>query len=280
MVNSKCDENLDMRTVYLNNMKLRALFDSGSSINIITRKFLRRFKNLSIEKLDKNVEIRLLNGSCIKSKESVFFNTLYKVKNIDEKFFIINNGIVDVIIGQKLIKKLTHAAKNFPIECMILTKNENIVSWSRPIKNFRDKEDFKKLISEYETKGIIEKSKSLWLNPIVLNRKKTRDLRFTLDLRKVNELVGLDKFELPNIQHLIRSLHGMKYFSVLYLKDGYFQVPLSVKDREKTTFLDPNQRMLQFTKMPQGYKNICYFPNRNVYDFRIFDRKDVFCLYG
>ncbi|KAG0419634.1 Retrovirus-related Pol polyprotein from transposon opus [Dictyocoela roeselum] len=47
----------------------------------------------------------------------------------------------------------------------------------------------------------------------------------------------------------------MKYFSVLDLKDGYFQVPLCTEDREKTTFLDADNRLLQFKKMPQGYKN-------------------------
>ncbi|KAG0441708.1 Transposon Ty3-I Gag-Pol polyprotein [Dictyocoela muelleri] len=48
----------------------------------------------------------------------------------------------------------------------------------------------------------------------------------------------------------------MEFFSVLDLKDGYFKVPLTSKDREKTAFLDLNHRIMQFTKMPQEYPNI------------------------
>ncbi|KRH91872.1 hypothetical protein M153_20491000500, partial [Pseudoloma neurophilia] len=33
-------------------------------------------------------------------------------------------------------------------------------------------------------------------------------------------------------------LHGQKYFSCIDLKDGYWQVPLSEKDRHKTAFAD------------------------------------------
>ncbi|KRH92645.1 DNA dependent reverse transcriptase [Pseudoloma neurophilia] len=44
-------------------------------------------------------------------------------------------------------------------------------------------------------------------------------------------------------------------FSLIDLKDGYFQVPLHSEDREKTTFLTPDNRLMQFKVMSQGYKN-------------------------
>ncbi|KAG0441380.1 Retrovirus-related Pol polyprotein from transposon gypsy [Dictyocoela muelleri] len=60
---------------------------------------------------------------------------------------------------------------------------------------------------------------------------------------------------IPNIPNMIRSLNGMRIFSLIDLKYGFFQVPLSKEDLEKTTFLDTNNRLMQFTRMPQGYKN-------------------------
>ena len=51
------------------------------------------------------------------------------------------------------------------------------------------------------------------------------------------------------------SLHGQKYFSVLDLQDGYFQVKLRPEDKEKTAFLDADNRLMQFTRMIQGFKN-------------------------
>ena len=90
---------------------------------------------------------------------------------------------------------------------------------------------------------------------MVLTRKKTGAMRFCIDLRRVNELVDLDRFELPLIHSVVRSLHGQRCFSIIDLKDGYFQVELCEKYREKTAFLDGAGRLMQSWKMPQGYKN-------------------------
>lgn len=95
----------------------------------------------------------------------------------------------------------------------------------------------------------------MWLNPVVLSRKKFGKLRFCVDLRLVNDLVDFNRFELPLIQRTIQSLRDQKYFSILDLEDGYLQVNLSEKDREKTTFLNGYGRLMQFKRMPQGYKN-------------------------
>jgi hypothetical protein len=46
----------------------------------------------------------------------------------------------------------------------------------------------------------------------------------------------------------------MKYFTTIDLKDGFFQVPINEPDKEKTAF-HTGTRLMQFTKMPQGYKN-------------------------
>ena len=106
-----------------------------------------------------------------------------------------------------------------------------------------------------EKDGIIEESKSLWLNPVVLTRKKSGKIRFCIDLRKVNDLIKLDEFEMPIINNVIRCLQNKKYFSIIDLKDGYFQVPILDDHKAKTAFLDGNGRLMQFTRMPQGYKN-------------------------
>ena len=50
---------------------------------------------------------------------------------------------------------------------------------------------------------------------------------------------------------LSHSLSGSKWFSVLDLRSGYYQIQMSEADREKTAFICP-LGFYQFERMPQG----------------------------
>lgn len=128
------------------------------------------------------------------------------------------------------------------------------MSWNRPIRRKKDFEEFQELVERLEQQGIVEPSQSRWLNPVVLVRKKTGALRFCVDFRRLNDLVEIDGYPLPKIQTLISSLKGQKIFSVIDLKDGFFQVDINEEDKVKTAFYT-GKRLMQFRKMPQGYKN-------------------------
>ena len=67
----------------------------------------------------------------------------------------------------------------------------------------------------------------------------------------------LDEFQLPKISEIlsILILGSNKIFFGIDLKCVVFQVELENKDRHKAAFLDCKQRPMQFTRMPQGFKN-------------------------
>lgn len=46
------------------------------------------------------------------------------------------------------------------------------------------------------------------------------------------------------MDEIIRSLHGQKHYSIIDLEDGYFQVPLKKGERDKKTFVTPDNRLL------------------------------------
>ena len=110
-----------------------------------------------------------------------------------------------------------------------------------------------------ETKGIIESNKSDWCSPVVIVKKKDNSFRFTLDLTRINDIVQLDELGIPRIEELVSNLHGNKFFSILDLKDGFVQVNLIEEHRKKTAFLDSNNRLMQFVKMPQDSKIVRKF---------------------
>ena len=74
---------------------------------------------------------------------------------------------------------------------------------------FRDESD--KQISEMLDQGIISPSTSPWASPIVLVRKKSGELRFCIDYRKLNQITRKDAHPLPRVDDLLDSVGHAKF---------------------------------------------------------------------
>ena len=103
--------------------------------------------------------------------------------------------------------------------------------------------------------GAIRPFKSPWCNAIVLVRKKDGTLRFCIDFRKLNSRTKKDSFPLPRMQETMESMVGARFFSSMDLKSGFWQVRMSEKSRQYTTFTVGSLGMYEFLRMPYGLCN-------------------------
>lgn len=134
-----------------------------------------------------------------------------------------------------------------------LDKNE-VVTY-RPYRlSYSERQVVQKKINELKEAGIVEDSFSPFASPILLVRKKNGEERLCVDYRALNKNMKKDKFPLPLIDDQLERLQGKKYFSLLDLKSGYYQVPLSEEAKPKTAFVTPDGHY-QFTRMPFGVAN-------------------------
>ena len=101
--------------------------------------------------------------------------------------------------------------------------------------------------------GVIEPASSPWLSPVVLVRKKSGEVRFCVDFRRINALTTGDSYPLPPIQTMLDDLHASKVFTSLDARSAYWSIPVEPSDRPKTAFSD-GARLFQFTRMPYGLK--------------------------
>ena len=65
---------------------------------------------------------------------------------------------------------------------------------------------------------IIQPSRSSFLAPVVMVRKNDNSWRMCPNYRDINKITIKDKFPIPNIDELLYELHGVDYFTKLYLK--------------------------------------------------------------
>lgn len=101
---------------------------------------------------------------------------------------------------------------------------------------------------------VVRESESPYSSPIVVICKKNGDIRFCIDYRKLNALTIRDAYTLSNLEEAVSTLAGSKWFSVLDLKSGYYQIEMEECDRANTAFLCPFG-FLEFNCMPQGITN-------------------------
>lgn len=62
---------------------------------------------------------------------------------------------------------------------------------------------------------------------------------FSLTTRKLNSQVIIDTHALPNLEDAFTDLSGSKWFSVLDLKSGYYQIEMLEENKVKTYLVCP-----------------------------------------
>ena len=103
--------------------------------------------------------------------------------------------------------------------------------------------------------GAIHKSHSPWASTVVLVWKKDGDLRFCIELRKLNSWAVKDTYLLPHIDETLDSLQGSQWLSSLDLKSRYWQVKMDKESKSLTAFTVGLLGFYECKRMPVGLTN-------------------------
>jgi hypothetical protein len=103
-------------------------------------------------------------------------------------------------------------------------------------------------------KAEVRRSNSPWSSPLHMVPKPDGSWRPCGDYRRLNLATKHDRYPLPSIQNLSTKLHSCKFFSVVDLVKGYYQVPMSPEDIQKTAIVTPF-RLFEYVFMPFGLMN-------------------------
>jgi hypothetical protein len=120
-------------------------------------------------------------------------------------------------------------------------------------KSQKEREIIKEEVDLMLKLGIVERSTSAWNSPVIIVPKKDGSRRFVVDYRNVNSVIKNEIWPMPRIEDILDRLSGSKYFSVMDLTSGYYQIEVEKSSRPITAFSTADAHY-QFTRMPFGLK--------------------------
>jgi len=107
-------------------------------------------------------------------------------------------------------------------------------------------------------KGEIEPSSFPWAAPAILVRKKSTGgrpkYRFFVDFRALNKITQFGNYPLPHFEQTVSTLNGSRYYSVVNLYSGFWQINLAEEDKMKRAFPVPSGSY-NFLRLPYGLSN-------------------------
>lgn len=111
----------------------------------------------------------------------------------------------------------------------------------------------KSKLSKMVDHGIIEKvdEPREWVHNLVSSQKPNGDLRICLDPNQLNKYVVKEQFLVPTLDEVSEKLLGSQVYSVLDLKEGFWQLQIDEESRKLCTFSTPFGNY-QFNRLPYG----------------------------
>lgn len=187
-------------------------------------------------KIEKKVEDYLDFSHMTQSEKEHMTKIIYE---IEDAFYLPG----DELPGTDMVTHEINTIDDIPINCRQCQFPHAMV----------DKLDYhiKKLLKS----GIIKESNSPYNNPIWIVPKATDEKgRMVCDMRALTEKTLPDSYPIPNICNIFDQVGGYKYYSVLDLAMGFYQVKTHPKHAHKTAFSTPFGHY-EFVRMPFGLRN-------------------------
>ena len=108
-------------------------------------------------------------------------------------------------------------------------------------------------LDKMEANDIISKvdQPTEWVSSMVVIEKKNGQVRICLDPRELNKAIQREHHHIPTLEDIAHRFSGMRIFSIVDMKHGYWHIPLDEQSRLLTTFNTPFGRYA-FNRLPFG----------------------------
>lgn len=262
--------------ISVNKTDVHFKLDTGADCNTLSLELFNKTRT-STDVLQKNGTVLLVyGGQRLETEGSVELDCIVQGQEVKLKFNVIDLHVPPVLglpdcERLNLIKRVHTVQLSKEKEKFIQENQEvftglgNIGTYKIKVKEESEpvvkpirrvphalKDRLKETLRSYEEKDVIEKvtAPTAWCNNLVIVEKPDKSLRLCLDPKELNNNILRENYPIASPEDIYNSLSGKEVFTVLDLKDGFFQVELD--DPQKLcTFGTPFGRYA-FKRMPFG----------------------------
>lgn len=276
-VDSSKTQNEWRETIKVNGSDISFKLDSGADCNTLSLELYNKIKDKNVKLTDVQTVLIVYNGEKVKTVGCVELECVVRGRKENIKFSVIDLPVKPVIglpdcVRLKFLCKLDEMTQSSSDKLKFIHNNKDVfkglgnigtykiklcdeaIPVIKPIRRVPQaiKDRLKLSLDNYERRDIIEKVEgpTSWCNNLVIVEKPDKSLRLCLDPQELNKNILRENFQIPSPEEIYNNLTGKAVFTVLDMKDGFFQILLD--DEQKVcTFGTPFGRY-RFKRMPFG----------------------------
>ena len=258
--------------VTINNIKLKALVDTGSTDSYIDSSIVKKHR---WEIFPSSLSINMASTSLTKQTQGHSVLPLrIQDRHYSQKLSLLPDLCADIILGHDFLCK--HSEVSFPfegnedpikilgvaaanVEAPPLFKNLSADCKPIAVKSYRlsnleeqfVESEIRKLLKD----DIIEPSSSPWRAQVLVTNGDRHKRRLVIDYSAtINRYTLLDAYPLPRLDKMAESISQYQFYSTFDLKSAYHQIPLKDSDKEYTAF-EACGNLYHFKRIPFGVTN-------------------------
>ena len=260
-------------TIFVNDVSLEALFDTGSAESYISADVVRKH-NWKVFG-SRNVITMASTNFCSQTLGHIFASVILNNSSYHNvKLSLLPNLCADILLGHDFLNRhqkleISFSGQRPPLSVCTLSPAriespslfQNLLSNCKPIATKSrchssfDEEFIRAEIHKLLNDNIVEPSTSPWRAQVLVTSNERHRKRMVVDYSQtINRFTCLDAYPLPRLDRLIEKISRYAVYSTFDLRSAYHQVSISPTDRPYTAF-EAAGGLYQFCRIPLGVTN-------------------------